>query len=33
MTPWRWAVPMSVGLVACVLAIYMAFADTSVLGR
>lgn len=33
LTPWRWAVPMSVGLVACVLAIYVAFADTSVLKK
>lgn len=33
MTPWRGAVPMSVGLVACVIAIYAAFADPSVLSK
>ena len=31
--PWRWAVPMSAGLVVCVIAIYVAFADTSVLSK
>jgi hypothetical protein len=31
MTPWRWARPMGIGLLAVVLLIYIWFADPSVL--
>lgn len=32
LTPWRWALPSGLGLVALVAAIYIYFADTSVIG-
>ena len=33
LTPWKWAMPMGIGLAVVVLALYFAFADFSVLGQ